>query len=193
MPTITLQYNNYTIELFDDHAYVEDSADTPTDYDLVYKSEESAEYYCSSGHGIIIYANGLVYKSAILLEARGATGLYADAALIDDDCLIIRCSNKLYSLTLPNLEINWVVNPDWATCFSVHKFKDSYIIHGELSISRVSRHGEILWSYSGADIFVTIYNDGPVFKMNDHDIELMDFNGSTYRIDYDGNTISYQK
>jgi hypothetical protein len=191
--TITLQFKDFTIELFDDPLYAEGSADSPTMYDIVYTSDKNREYSFPTKHAIRVSLDGITYKTAILMEAGGATGIYSDAALIDDDCLIIRCSNQLYSLKLPGLEINWAVSPDWATCFSVHKFKESYIVHGECAISRINKDGEILWSYSGADIFVTIYNDGPEFKMNENDIELMDFTGSKYRIDYDGNTLSYEK
>jgi hypothetical protein len=193
MPAITLQYKDYTIELFDDHAYVEYSADSPTRYDLVFTTDKNREYSFPTKHAIKVSIRGIIYKTAILMEARGATGIYSDAALIDGDCLIIRCSNQLYSLKLPDLEINWVTEPDSFTCFSIHQYHNSYIIHGEVSISRISRRGEILWSYSGADIFVSIYNYGPEFKMNENDIELTDFNGSKYKIDYDGNTLSYEK
>jgi hypothetical protein len=104
--------------------------------------------------------------------------------------LIITCCNKLFSLSLPDLSINWAIKPDWATCFSIYFYLDTYIIHGELEVSRINREGEILWSFGGMDIFVCLY-EGIPFAMHDNFIDLTDFNGFRYRIDYDGNLIEH--
>jgi hypothetical protein len=81
---------------------------------------------------------------------------------------------------------------DWATCFSVHKYQDTFITHGETSIARIDRNGNKLWCYGGADIFVRLEEGNP-FKLHENYIELMDFNGSAYKIDYNGKTINYNE
>ena len=52
--------------------------------------------------------------------------------------------------------------------------------------------GKILWSRGGADIFVCLYEWTP-FEMHVDFISMTDFNGSKYKIDYDGNSISYEE
>jgi hypothetical protein len=188
--TVNLQHNDLTIELFDDSPYVINSIDSPTHYDMIYNGDNYVDHDFPTRHGIKVFKGGQLYKSAILLGAGGATGISSDAALIDNENLIIRCSNQLFSLTLPELTKNWQIKPDWATCFSIYKYQDTYISHGEATISRIDKTGKILWSFSGADIFVCLYEGNP-FEMHDTYIALTDFNGSKYKIDYDGNSLDY--
>jgi hypothetical protein len=145
----------------------------------------------NSQHAIRVYKENKVIKTAIILATGGGTGVHENTALIDQGSLIIRCCNKLFSLTLPDLNTNWVTEPDQFTCFSVHRYQDTYITHGEISIARIDRDGKQLWNYSGADIFVCL-DEGNPFEMHENFIELTDFNGSKYRIDYNGNTIKYE-
>ena len=190
--TITLQHNDFTIDVFDDPSYVINSADSPTQYDIVYNGENYADHDFPTRHAIKVFKGGQLHKSAILVGTGGATGITSDAAFVDNDNLIICCSNQLFSLTLPELTKNWQIKPDWATCFSVHKYQDTYIVHGETSISRIDKMGKILWSHGGADIFVCLY-EGTPFEMHVDFISMTDFNGSKYKIDYDGNSISYEE
>ncbi len=189
--TVTLQHNDLTIELFDDSAFSR-TVDSPTSYDKVIQADTDKQYSPTSQHAIKIHRDNNLISSAIILATGGGTGVHNDTALIDDDNLIIRCCNKLFSLTLPDLVINWMTETDWATCFSIHKYQDTYISHGETSISRIDKSGKILWSYGGADIFVCL-EEGEPFEMHDTYIALTDFNGSTYKIDYDGNSIDYRE
>ena len=184
----TLQHNELTIELFDDSAFYQ-KPDSPTSYDKVIQDDKDKPYTPTSQHAIKVYKNDDLIVSAIVLASGGGTGVHADTALIHNDNLIIRCCNKVFSLTLPNLDTNWVTEADLATCFSIHKYQDTYISHGEMAIARIDKTGNKLWSYSGADIFVCLYSGDP-FKMHDSHIALTDFNGRCYQIDYDGKTIN---
>jgi len=189
--SVILQHKNFKIELYDDPTFIE-SIDNQTSYDKIIQADDDKPYIPSSRHAIKIYEDDKLFVSAIILTSSGGTGVHDDSALIDEDNLIIRCSNKVFSLKLPGLEMNWVVEPDWATCFSIHKYQDTFISYGETSIARIDRTGKIVWSYDGADIFVCL-NEGNPFEMHDTYIDLTDFNGSTYRIDYNGNTIEFNK
>jgi hypothetical protein len=180
-----------TLEIFDDSAFNQ-TADSPTSYDKVLQSDKDNQYLPTSQHAIKIYKDNSLIRSAIILATGGGTGVDSDTALIDDNNLIIRCCNKLFSLTLPNLDTNWLTEPDWATCFSIHKYQDTYISHGETSIARIDKSGKILWSFGGSDIFVCLYEGNP-FEMHDTYIALTDFNGSTYKIDYDGKSLDYNE
>ena len=187
--TITLQRKDLIVELSDEES-IDLSEDSVTAFDKVIQANKDIELPPTSEHFIRIYKDNNLLKSAIIQATGGATSIQTDSALIDEDNLIIRCCNKLFSLSLPELEINWAIEPDWATCFSIYKYKDTYISHGEASIARISRDGKILWSFGGADIFVCLYEGNP-FQMHETFIALTDFTGSTYRIDYDGNSFDY--
>ena len=71
-------------------------------------------------------------------------------------------------------------------CFGIYQYKDSYIVHGELAISRISRDGKIQWKNGASDIFVNIDHQGATFQMQDEYIEVMDWNGFRYKLFYDG-------
>lgn len=188
---LTLTHKNLLIELFEDSRFLQ-NPDSPTSYAKVIQVEECAEYSPKEQHAIKIYRNEELINSAIILASGGGTGIHSDSALIDDDNLIIRCCNKLFSLTLPGLETNWAIKPDWATCFSIHKYQDTFISRGEIAITRIDKRGKILWNFSGMDIFVCLYKGNP-FELFDTHIALMDFGGYTYKIDYDGNLIGSGK
>lgn len=187
---VSLHHNELAVEVFDDTGFTQ-SADSPTSYGKVIQAETDKQYAPISKHAIKVYKGDSVINTAIILASGGGTGVHEDTALIDQGNLIIRCCNKLFSLTLPDLNTNWVTEPDWATCFSVHKYQDTYITHGETSIARIDRTGKIIWSYGGADIFVCLYEGNP-FKMHGDFIDLTDFNGGKYRINYNGETIHYE-
>lgn len=186
---ITLQYKDLTIELSDDSAFNQTS-DSSAKYNKVVQVDKDKEYSPSSQHAIKVFRDNNLINSGIILASGGGTGVGSDTGLIDDDNLIIRCCNKVFSLALPELNINWVIEVDWATCFSIHQYQDTFISHGELSIARFDKTGKILWSYGGADIFVC-HKEGNAFEMFDTYIALTDFNGSKYKIDYDGKTIDH--
>lgn len=188
---ITLLHKDWTIEIFDDAAFEQMPAST-TNYIKVLQADKDKQYSPTSQHAIKIYQDNNLISSTIILATGGGTGVYSDSALIDNDNLIIRCCNKLFSLTLPHLNINWLTEPDWATCFSIHKYQDSYISYGETSIARIDRTGKILWSFGGADIFICMYEGNP-FEMHDTYIALTDFSGTKYKIDYDGKMFDYKE
>ncbi|MBO9202791.1 MULTISPECIES: hypothetical protein [Niastella] len=183
-----LQYKHLTIEVFDDSSFTQTS-DSPTSYDKIYQSEKGKEFVPVSQHAIIVYSDHVKTTSAILLATAGATSVTPDSVLLDNDNLIARCCNTVFCLALPDLNLNWMIEADWATCFSIHNYQDSYITHGETSIARIDRKGDLLWSYSGADIFVCL-EEGTSFEMHDNYIELTDFNGRKYKIDFNGETIA---
>ena len=89
------------------------------------------------------------------------------------------------STTFIQLAVN-----QWVLIFALHcklyKYKDSYIIHGEIEITRLDQSGRIIWQVSARDIFVNIENNEPTFKMLENYIELMDWQGYRYKLSYDG-------
>ena len=185
---ITFQYDNYTIEVFDDFSFSQ-NPDSGTQYEKIYEPEIDKEFKPSSQHAIVVYNGEKQVSSAILLASAGATSVTHDSALIDNRSLIVRCCNVIFCLTIPQLNLNWLTEADPITCFSIHEYKGTYISHGEISICRIDRQGSILWQYGGKDIFLKLEEDD-CFVMNENSITLKDFSGAVYEIDYDGNTLS---
>jgi hypothetical protein len=181
-------FKEYKIEIINEEDYIAGSADNRFKYDLIYQHPEDEGYRPTSKHGIKVYKDGL-YKNAIVLCTGGCTGVNPNSAMIDDENLLICCCNKVFSLQLPDLGLNWITEADMATCFSIYQYDDSYIIHGEVNICRISRDGEIQWKQSARDIFVSIDNAGTTFKMHDDYIELMDWGGFRYKLFYDGSIV----
>ena len=186
-------FKEFRIELVDLSVDLEEYSEIPKIYDYIYGSEEDQNFSIRGRHLIRVILNEITYKSALLTDAGTGLSIERDSYLVDGENLIIRCGNNLFNIELPSLKLNWVLQVDFAACFSVYKYQDSYITHGEISILRVSKSGIILWKYSGADIFVNIEDHGETFKMHENFIELMDFNGSKYRIDYNGKTLNYEE
>ncbi|GHU53948.1 hypothetical protein FACS1894200_14420 [Spirochaetia bacterium] len=77
-------------------------------------------------------------------------------------------------MSLPHLKLLWKIEIDDATV-------DDYIIHGELSISRINSEGNILWKKFSSDVFAT--SD---FKIVENNIYAKTSEGTEYKFDYDG-------
>ena len=86
------------------------------------------------------------------------------------------------------MKLLWKTKADQATSFEIYKYKDCYIVHGELEISRLDKHGKIVWQKSGADIFTTMDGEQD-FELTEDFIFARDFENRTYKFDYNGNLI----
>ena len=128
-------------------------------------------------------------KSIVLTAGGSVSSLWEKSALLDGDRLLITCGNEVYCLLLPTIEVCWHTQVDMATCFEIVPYQDDYITHGEVEISRLNRQGEILWQFSGKDIFVSPTECIPSFTLTPKGIELIDFNYGSYLIDYQGKII----
>lgn len=88
--------------------------------------------------------------------------------------------------------MKWKTQADQATCFSIFKLHNDFIVHGELQVSALDKEGCIKWSFQGRDIFVTM-DEQDAFKIEQDGMLLTDFTGATYKIDFDGNLIRSSK
>ena len=66
--------------------------------------------------------------------------------------------------------------------------KDSYIVHGELAISRINRNGNIMWRKSGADIFTTPEGIDTFIIAKDY-ILATDWGYKKHKINFDGEVL----
>jgi len=178
-------FGKFGIEIIEENDYTIGSADNKFVYELVFQHPEDIGYAPTSVYGIRVYKDG-IFKSAVVMATGGATRVAQDSVIIDGQNLLLTCCNKVFCLQLPNLDLKWMVVPDLATCFSIYRYKDSYIIHGEIEITRLDQSGRIIWQVSARDIFVNIQDNEPTFKMLENYIELMDWQGHRYKLSYDG-------
>ncbi|WP_276975557.1 hypothetical protein [Flavobacterium filum] len=181
------QYKNLTIEVIDEPTYKFGSTDNNFNFSKHYFGDGATEYL-SSKHGIKIYQDGQIIESCIIIGSGGATTVHQNSSLLDKDQLIICCSDTIFCLTLPDLELKWKTQTDQATCFQIFKKQDDYIIHGELQVVKLDKDGKIKWEFGGAEIFVSIDNEEE-FKIENDGILLTDFAKTKYKIDFEGKLI----
>jgi hypothetical protein len=91
-------------------------------------------------------------------------------------------------LSIPELDLLWQTQADQITCFGLYAYNDTYIVHGELGISRLDKDGKILWQKTGADIFTTLEGEN-IFEIADSYILVKDWEHRLYKFDFDGNSV----
>ena len=133
----------------------------------------------NSRHAVEVRSDDGKQSRVLLTAADGFTRVHANSALAHGQRLVVAVGARLCALRLPNLELEWNVVVDEATCFGVYRSEKyaSYVTHGELAITRVADDGTVLWSSSGKDIFT----EG--FTLEDDHVIVVDFEHETYRID----------
>ncbi len=97
---------------------------------------------------------------------------------------------RFCSLSISDLRLNWVTKcNNTVVCFEIFKVNNDYIIHGELSILKISSSGKIEWEFFGRDIFTTI--DGiDDFYIEDNLIVAKDWGNNVYKLDSDGKQVN---
>lgn len=183
----THSYQNLVIEVFDDPTYQSGSVDNKYKYSKQYSSADEG-YQPTSKHGIKIYQDGKEWSSCIILGAAGGTRIHNTSSVVAGDQLVICCADNIFCLSLPDLNLKWNTQADQVTCFQIYNLDKDYIIHGELSISRIDKNGNIKWQLGSSDIFVTLDGD-EAFTLNTDYIELTDFGKGKYKVDFNGETI----
>lgn len=184
---IELNFNYYKIELFDESTYLPNSADNIFRFEHIFKDEE-CDIFHSTKHGIKIYKNEELFSNALICAVGGAAGIHENSAVIVNENILICCANKIFSLSLPDLKLNWMNKVDDATCFQIFNHENGIFIHGELEASRIDENGNVIWSVGFADILVT--PDGTdSFILHKDFIEIEDWNHSKYKLDFNGKYI----
>ena len=172
--------NKYEIDIDYHPTYKSGSADNLFKFDFEYLEKSASTIF-----GIKILNNGICLKSAVISSQGGETGVHNSALVLEEDRLILCCGDKIFCLSIPDLSLLWKVQADNFTCFQIFGYQDSYIVHGEINISRINHDGMILWQYSGEDIFMNM-NDEIECELQADYIIASDFNNKVYKIGYDG-------
>ena len=181
-----LNYKNFEIEIFNDGSFTLHSADNTSSYKNVYYSDNDD---FNNKIAVRTFENSQEISNAIICENGTTNGLTENSFIINDNKTWICISNKIYCLEIPSLKLIYHKKLDSVTNFTIYKFKDDFIIHGELEIFRITQLGDIKWSFSGKDIWVNIEGKQEV-EIKDDRIKLIDFENNEYEIDFNGIEIS---
>ncbi|PSR55554.1 hypothetical protein AHMF7605_19610 [Adhaeribacter arboris] len=183
---LLLLFEDYNIEIINDPTFEIGSADNLFNYDIIFDDDEAINYN-SSNHGIKIFKEEQLYKSAVVCAVAGATTVHKNSAVIYNDNILVCCANKVFSISLPDLELNWITQVDQATCFGVFNVNDNLIIHGELEFSRLDEGGNILWQRGLRDVLIALDDSiGDSFKVHNNYIEIRDIDTRIHKIDFNG-------
>jgi len=181
-----IKANQYTIELLENKDFNAHASIVFNPYQKSYITH--SEYISSTKIGIRIIEGERVISSAIIGALGGGTGIGEQTYIIEKDRILLCCSNSIFCLSIPNLDLIWEKQVDNATCFQIFKHQDDYLVHGELEVSKLDRNGSILWQFRGKDIFVNLEGEN-AFKIERDFIRIIDFNNIEYWIDFNGGTI----
>jgi hypothetical protein len=130
-----------------------------------------------------LYLNNI---GEFLISSEYPSTLHGNSAVIQDQCLYLGIGNQICKINLLTKEKEWNIEVDMACCFGVHyeEGRAALISHGEVTITRLTTDGLILWRASGRDIFT----EG--FELKEDYIETIDFEKNIYYFDYEtGNEI----
>lgn len=178
MTAVRLSIEQWTVGLLTEPSYTEGSASNTRRY--------SKEHFfgCegfdpSSSHGLIVEENGREVSSTLLKACGGGTRVHSNSLAASGLCCFVAVGDYIASFEVPSLELAWSLKADIATCFGVyfHEPSGSLLVHGELAISRVDLAGNILWQFSGRDIF----SEG--FSVARDQVQAIDFNHERYVVD----------
>lgn len=182
---MTTNYNEFTVDIINDSTFNRASTDNVFTYDKIYIDGNEQP---TSKHGIRVFKDGQVISSAIVCGAGGTTGIFRNSFVVTGNILLVCCGHNLFSLKLPELTLNWKKQFDLITCFAIYPYKGDFIVHGELEVNRIDLNGNVKWSFSALDIFVT--QDGnEAIKFMDDNIELRDWENNKYMINEHGKLI----
>ncbi len=185
-----VSFKDYTIDIIDDPNYSLKSADNAVSYDIEHFDgrTNTDRVYPTSKHGFRVSKDGKELTSAIICETGAGTTIHENSVLVMSDSIIVCCSNKVYSLSIPGLQINWKKRFDPATCLAIYSFKEDFIIHGELQITRIDKKGNEKWNFGARDILVTPDEKKSIELMGDK-IKLRDWAGREYVLNENGKEI----
>ncbi len=189
-PIEVLVLEKQVIKFFDESDYRFDSMDNIKTYDKTFVSGDKRAL--TSQIGIEVFEDDDLKSSCLIGSEGGGTGITGNTTLTSYGGLVVCCSNTVFKLTLPNLDIEWKTISDSATCFGIHYLDKDYVVHGELEITRLDKDGNIVWKKGGRDIWTTAeaYDD---FEVYDDYILATDWEYNRYKFDFDGRLLEEYK
>lgn len=101
--------------------------------------------------------------------------------------VFIMLDNQLLLFNPENMRITKKANLDiLGTMIAAYPYQDDFILHGEIEILRINKKLEVLWTFSGIDIFARQNGSEKAIEFHNDKICLHDFYDNYYEIDYNG-------
>lgn len=185
----TIPIENYKIEVINDYCYTINSKDNTYTYQYQHGDKDGIEESTGSPrYGLRLYIDEIEYSSAIIF-GRGWANSFSDNLIsINYTEIVILAGNSVFCLELPSLDLKWRADGQWITGFRIYKTQNAYVVHGELSIGKVSFEGNLEWEFYGRDIFVLPSGENN-FNICEELIQVLDWEGYRYKITLDGKEI----
>lgn len=178
------------IKFYDETDYRFSSVDNIKTYNKTFISGEKSAL--TSLIGIEVFEDKELKSSCIIGSEGGGTGITGNTTLISFGGLVVCCSNTVFKLTIPDLNLEWKTISDSATCFGIHYLDKDYVVHGELEITKLDKDGKIVWQQSGRNIWTTKEGNED-FAVYDNHILARDWDYSIYKFDFNGKLLEEYK
>lgn len=182
-PIEVLVLERQVIKFFDEADYRFDSMDNIKTYNKIFVSGNKA--VLTSQIGIEVFEDDILKSSCLIGSEGGGTGINGNTTLISYGGIVICCSNTVFKLTIPDLDLEWKTIADLMTCWGIHYLDKDYVVHGELEISRLDKDGKIVWQKGGRDIWTTAEGIDD-FAVYDDYILATDWDYNRYKFDFNG-------
>jgi len=185
-PIEVLVLEKQVIKLFNEDDYRFDSMYNMKTYSKTFISGDKSAL--TSHIGIEVFEDDELKSSCLICSEGGGAVITGNSTLISYGGLVICCSNTVFKLSIPDLNLEWKTISDSATCFGIHYLDKDYVVHGELEITKLDKDGRIVWQRSGRDIWTTAESIDD-FAVYDNFIVATDWTYNRYKFDFDGNVL----
>ena len=180
-----LQNDRYTIDITEDNTFTIDSTDNRK-YDLLMNPTELKHSY----KALRISVKGNVNQEIVLI-GDCLTFVQENCAILEDNILTVLLNNHITQINMETLEIVGGYEIDvFGTTFAIYRMVDGYLIYGEIEIIKLDNNFNIVWNFSGKDIFVSVSGKN-AFELTAESIKLYDFEDNFYELDFDGNIVNH--
>ena len=97
----------YQINVYNESNYSVGSNDNINSYEKIYFGDNASEYPTSKD-GISISQNGKIINKCLVVGSGGSTTIHKNSSVNHKNKLLICCSNSVFCLSVPSLELEWV-------------------------------------------------------------------------------------
>lgn len=177
---MTIKNNDFEIIIEADDTFDPFSTDNIHHYNIIHNPLELKTNYLT--FSIKIKTIDTIISVALIGDRYSFT---EKCAILKDDTLLILQNNSVSRINILTGELI-SSNPieTYGCNFEIYQINNGYIIYGEEEISMLDFDFNVIWRFSGRDIFVTT-NDLIPFELCDDKVKLHDFEGNYYEIDFE--------
>ena len=155
-------------------------------YDYIYNPNDYTDADYIKTFSIIIKCRDNKTRIALVGDLHSSV---EGCAIIVGNQLLVLQNDTLSVIDMETSQLLRFVEIETFGCnFSIHSIKTGYIIYGEIEILKLSFDLNVEWRFSGRDIFVSMHNKNS-FELCENHINLYDFLGNYYEVDFEGNLI----